>query len=140
MESLRKVEVNRHHLNPCGHKGCLSFPRNTLLFPDRCEAAPRNGALENPFLWKLGRYWGIGLRTWSQVKEFFSGSDCSSPVGLDRSSLAVVLRLWGEVVPQRGGWPSVSNSLFCNHADGLSFCLSQSLVQGSIVPSNMSVS
>lgn len=69
---------------------------------------------------EVGRYWGIGLRTGSQVKEFFSGPVCSSPVGLDQLSLAVVLHLWG-VVPQRGGWSSVSNSLFCNHADGLIF-------------------
>lgn len=89
MESLRKVEVNRQHLNPCGRKGCLSFPRNTLFSPDRCEAASRNGALANPFLWELGRYGRIGLQTWSQVKEFFFGSECSSPVGLDQSCLAV---------------------------------------------------
>lgn len=110
MESLREVEANRQHLNPCGHKGCISFTRNTFLSSNRREAAPRNVALENPFVCKLGRYWGIGLQTWSEIKEFFPGLMIHTLLAWTHPALLLVLRPWRGVVPHRGGWP-VSDSL-----------------------------
>lgn len=81
VESFRKAEANRQHLNPCGPTGCLSITWNVFLsLADVTLLQEIHVAFENPFLCHLGRPWGTGLQTWSQMKEFFSGFDYPSPL------------------------------------------------------------